>query len=91
MLLIRAQQQIEAYKQQLKGKQSLKQRLNKLAEIRTDEGYIAQVQTQPDGSFLLVENHCPICAAATPCTGLCALELETFQSVLGDEVNIQRK
>lgn len=31
LLLIRAQQQIEAYKQQLKGKRSLNQRLNKLA------------------------------------------------------------
>jgi predicted ArsR family transcriptional regulator len=42
-----------------------------------------------DGSFLLIENHCPICAAATACTGLCARELEVFQRVLG-QVTIER-
>lgn len=90
LLEIRTRHVIEGYSQQMKGKRSLKQRLNKLVEIRTLEGYMAEVQAQADGSFLLVENHCPICAAATACTGLCAKELETFQSVLGDEVNIQR-
>lgn len=90
LLSIRTRQQIEGYSKLLKGKRNLLQRLNKLAQIRTNEGYMAYVQSNPDGSFLLVENHCPICAAATACTGLCAKELETFQSVLGDEVNIQR-
>lgn len=90
LLEIRMRQQIEGYDQHLKGKRSLRQRLNKLVEIRTDEGYMAEVQAQADGSFLLVENHCPICAAATACTGLCTKELETFQSVLGREVTIHR-
>lgn len=90
LLEVRTQQQLENYSQQMKGKRSLKHRLNRLAEIRTHEGYMAEVQAQADGSFLFVENHCPICAAATACTGLCAKELETFQSLLGAEVNIQR-
>ena len=90
LLEIRTQQQLEGYSQQLKGKRSLKQRLNKLVKIRTNEGYMAEVQTQVDGSFLLIENHCPICAAATACIGLCAKELEVFQSILGEEINVQR-
>lgn len=90
LLEVRSQQQLESYNQQMKGKRSFKQRLNKLAEIRTNEGYMAEVQPQADGSFLLVENHCPICAAATACTGLCAKELEIFQSILGDDTTIQR-
>ena len=90
LLEVRTQQQLEVYQQQMKGKRSLKQRLNKLVEIRTNEGYMAEVQTQSDGSFLLVENHCPICAAATACTGLCAKELEVFQAVLGEGVTIER-
>ncbi|MBD1911098.1 MULTISPECIES: metalloregulator ArsR/SmtB family transcription factor [unclassified Leptolyngbya] len=90
LLEIRTRQQLEGYTQQMKGKRSLKQRLQKLAELRTEEGYMAEVETQPDGSFLLVENHCPICAAATVCTGFCAKELETFQTVLGNEVSIRR-
>jgi iron-sulfur cluster biosynthesis transcriptional regulator SufR len=90
LLEVRSQQQLESYNQQMKGKRSLKQRLNKLVEIRTHEGYMAEVQTQADGSFLLIENHCPICAAATACTGLCAKELEVFQSILGDDTTIER-
>ncbi|NES98152.1 MAG: transcriptional regulator, partial [Desertifilum sp. SIO1I2] len=90
LLEVRSQQQLESYNQQMKGKRSLKQRLNKLVEIRTHEGYMAEVQTQGDGSFLLIENHCPICAAATACTGLCAKELEVFQAILGDDTHIQR-
>lgn len=90
LLEVRTQQQIADYSQQMQGARSLKQRLNKLAEMRTNEGYMAEVQTHADGTFLLVENHCPICAAATACTGLCAKELETFQAVLGDGARIQR-
>lgn len=90
LLEVRSQQQLESYNQQMKGKRSLKQRLNKLVELRTSEGYMAEVQSQVDGSFLLIENHCPICAAATSCTGLCAKELEVFQSILGDDTHIQR-
>lgn len=90
LIQIRSQQQFDSYNQQMKGKRSLKQRLNKLVEIRTSEGYMAEVQTQSDGSFLLIENHCPICVAATACTGLCAKELEIFQAILGDETTVQR-
>lgn len=90
LLEIRSQQQFDSYNQQMKGKRSLKQRLNKLVEIRTNEGYMAEVQTQVDGTFLLIENHCPICAAATACTGFCAKELEIFQAILGDKTEIQR-
>jgi iron-sulfur cluster biosynthesis transcriptional regulator SufR len=90
LLEVRTRQQLDGYSQQMKGKRSLKQRLNRLVEIRTNEGYMAEVQPQADGTFLLIENHCPICAAATACTGLCAKELEIFQAILGDEVNIQR-
>jgi len=35
------------------GQESIEQRLQILAEIRTDEGYMAEVQPQADGSFLL--------------------------------------
>jgi hypothetical protein len=43
-----------------------------------------------DGSYLLVENHCPICAAATACQGFCRSELQIFQEVLGDDVQVAR-
>ncbi|MBW4695968.1 MAG: hypothetical protein KME27_29995 [Lyngbya sp. HA4199-MV5] len=45
---------------------------------------MAKVVAQADGTFLLAEKHCPICAIATACTGLCRMELEVFQAALGE-------
>jgi predicted ArsR family transcriptional regulator len=90
LLAIRSQQQIESYQQQMQGNELLSQRLEALAAMRTAEGYMATVHPQADGSFLLCENHCPICTAAVACTGVCAQELEVFQAVLGPDVVIER-
>lgn len=61
-------------------------RVRQLAAIRTSEGYMADSWEEADGSLLLVENHCPICAAASVCAGFCRSELETFRAVLGAKV-----
>ena len=90
LLALRTRNQIAAYRERMSGASSLGRRLKALAAIRTDEGYMADVKAQPGGAFLLVENHCPVCAAATACTGLCAKELEVFQAVLGDGVSVDR-
>jgi len=90
LLTIRSQQQVAAYRAHMDGHDTLAQRLVALAAIRTDEGYMAEVQPQADGSFVLLERHCPICAAAVACTGLCRNELKVFQEVLGADVRIER-
>ncbi len=61
-------------------------RVQQLATVRTSEGYMADSWQEADGSLLLVENHCPICAAASVCAGFCRSELETFRAVLGAKV-----
>jgi predicted ArsR family transcriptional regulator len=43
---------------------------------------MAECVAKADGSLLLIENHCPVCAAAQACQGLCRSELEIFRSVL---------
>jgi predicted ArsR family transcriptional regulator len=90
LLDVRTRQQIADYQTQISMQSSLPQKLEALANLRTDEGYMAEIQSLDDGSFVLIENHCPICAAATACTELCDRELEIFQSVLGQEVNVER-
>ena len=90
LLEIKAREQTDSYQEYLAGLDTLSERLEALAEIRTQEGYMALVQPQEDGSFLLIENHCPICAAATACVGLCVKEQEVFQAVLGEEFAIER-
>ncbi len=70
---------------------SLKARLEALAAIRSAEGYMAEVKREPQtGHWLLVENHCPVCAAARLCTGLCREELALFHRVLGKDVKVER-
>ena len=77
------------YTEVLAGAGDLGERVFRLAEARTREGYMAEVQA--DGSdFLLIENHCPICVAATACQGFCRSELETFRAVLGPNVVVER-
>lgn len=86
---LRTSQQIKLYKAQIPADTKLADKLDKLAEIRTSEGYMAEVQQQ-DGGFLFIENHCPICAAARACAGLCAGELALFRTVLGKDVHVER-
>jgi predicted ArsR family transcriptional regulator len=63
----------------------------KLAELRSAEGYMAEVKPTEDGrGFLLIENHCPICAAARACQGFCRAELEVFQEALGPAATVER-
>jgi len=82
-------QMLQSYRQRLDGVSSVGGKLRRLAAIRTEEGYMAEVQRHDDG-WLLIENHCPICAAATRCQGFCRNELALFRSVLGDDVSVER-
>jgi predicted ArsR family transcriptional regulator len=90
LLAHRAKRQIAAYRERLQTQTSLRRRLQTLAEIRTEEGYMAEVLDGEKGDFLLVENHCPICVAATACLGLCGAELDVFQKVLGRDIEVER-
>ncbi|MCH9691235.1 MAG: transcriptional regulator [Gammaproteobacteria bacterium] len=82
----REQKSLETYGQELQGAQSLKERLERLAALRTREGYMAEFEQQQDGSFLLIENHCPIFTAATSCQAFCRAELSLFEQVLQAKV-----
>src|ERR1700730_183751 len=68
----------------------VKERLQQLARVRTEEGYMAEVRSDGSGGFLFIENHCPICAAATACQGFCATELDLFRTVLGPHASVER-
>jgi predicted ArsR family transcriptional regulator len=84
-----ARQRVD-YGKRIGPQDSLDRKLTELAKVRTEEGYMAEVRREDDGSFLLVENHCPICAAANACQGFCSTELDLFRSVLGLGVTVER-
>lgn len=90
VLNARYRQQLATYGEQIPSSLPLKEKVRRLARIRTDEGYMAQVRAEKGGSFLLVENHCPICAAASACKGFCTTEQDLFRNVLGPNVAVER-
>src|SRR5689334_15853554 len=67
--LIEARQKaaVAAYRRALEPCCGLEDRVRTVARLRSQEGYMAEFEADPDGSFLLIENHCPICAAAKTC------------------------
>ena len=79
----------ELYRQLIPAQDPLADKVRKLAKIRADEGYMARWEKTESG-FLLIEDHCPICAAATACQGFCQAEMSTFQAILGPDVSIER-
>lgn len=81
---------LQAYRRALDGATSLKDKVKRLARIRSTEGYMASVASGGDGSLLLVENHCPICVAAKACQGFCRSELALFRETLGKDVSVVR-
>lgn len=90
LIAAREQSSEAAYRKLIDGDSDLLQRVNTLALVRDGEGYMANAEAQADGSVLLVENHCPICAAATSCQNFCRSELAIFQRVLGEDCTVER-
>ena len=85
----RTEHQVAAYGAALASANSLKDKVKRLARLRTEAGYMAEAKSDGEG-FLLIENHCPVCRAAAACTGLCRQELDVFRAVLGQNVSIER-
>ena len=80
----------QIYVKALAKTRTLEARVARLAELRTAEGYMADWSPDPGGGFRLVENHCPICAAAAACQGFCRAELQVFRDALGPGVTVER-
>ncbi|SFN79797.1 MULTISPECIES: helix-turn-helix transcriptional regulator [Chryseobacterium] len=79
----------ERYEKALVKAESLEQRLDVLVKVRSEEGYMAE-WTKEGNDYFLIENHCPICAAATECQGFCRAELSNFQNLIGKNYQVER-
>ncbi|WP_314153886.1 metalloregulator ArsR/SmtB family transcription factor [Rouxiella badensis] len=88
LISTRETETLENYRRAMVGAETLEERLQRLVTLRTGEGYMASWEKQEDESYLLVENHCPICAAAATCQGFCRAEREVFSQTLG--ANVER-
>jgi predicted ArsR family transcriptional regulator len=91
-LLERRREQITAaYGKRVAREPDIARKLAALADMRSAEGYMARLETLADEGFLLVEDHCPICAAAMTCQGFCSIELQVFRNLLGPCWHIERE
>lgn len=92
LLDARTAEQVAAYRRGLPPADApLGERVEALARLRDDEGYMARAEPGEGGAWLLIESHCPLCAAASVCQGLCDAELRLFQASLGDDVVLARR
>lgn len=89
VIALREKKANDKYIAALKHIPDLEEKIARLAELRNSDGYLATWDKYEEG-FILVENHCPICAAAQRCSDLCDAELNTFKEIFGEKVSIER-
>jgi predicted ArsR family transcriptional regulator len=78
-----------SYRGALTRQRGLAAKVQALAALRNEEGYMARIER--DGAdWLLVEDHCPICAAATACQAFCRSELALFQRCFSGLAEVSR-
>lgn len=89
VISLREKKANKKYLDALKGITGLEEKIARLAELRNSDGYLAEWDKDDEG-FILIENHCPVCAAAQRCTDLCDAEMETFREIFGESVSVER-
>ncbi|MCV2352098.1 helix-turn-helix transcriptional regulator [Paucibacter sp. Y2R2-4] len=92
LITAREEESLLLYQGRLAGLKGLAERVQTLAAMRLEEGYMARAEVDGErpGAYLLIEDHCPICAAATECQGFCRSELNLFQRCMGEQVKVSR-
>jgi predicted ArsR family transcriptional regulator len=90
LVQVRENAMLNVYQQAMPDAPDLKARLERLVDVRSAEGYMAELR-EDEAGFVFIENHCPICSAAKACMGFCRSELELFRKVLGEGVQVDRE
>ena len=89
VLAERDRNQLASIEARLPADADVTARVEGLASVRAEQGYMAEVRADGD-DLLLIEHHCPVCAAATSCRGLCDNELDLFREVIGADATVER-
>ncbi len=87
----RAERHAGRYAAALEGADSLDERVGRLAQVLSDDGFDSSVETvtTPEGATVLElrQEHCAIKAVAEQHPELCAYEASTFKNLLGGKLS----
>lgn len=86
----REESTLALYKKILLPLPTIEERLKALVKLRSQEGYMASFEQQQD-CYWFLENHCPICAAASECLNFCRSELQIFSLLFEGLATITRE
>lgn len=81
----RQKRQQEHYADALEGMESLDDRIERLAELLSEDGFLAEAQAGTNG-YALTQKHCAIKDVAAAHPQLCAFEAALFRDLLGAHV-----
>lgn len=84
----RRERLVAALRMRMEGK-SLDERVEELAQIQTEAGFMAECAEDDEG-YVLIEHNCAACAVAKAHRAVCRQEMAMFQDLLGDEAEIER-
>lgn len=82
--------QTKAYAERMQG-MTFAEKVEELARIRDESGYVAEATTADGETIALREHHCPIFEVAKKYPQACRYELELFRKVLGRDVKVERR
>ncbi len=84
---------VAQYAAELSEATGLPEKVQVLARIRDEAGYVAECHHQQDddgATMVLTENNCAVHKVAERYPAVCAMELALFREVLGPEVEVTR-
>lgn len=76
---------LREYEPRVRG-DTLESRVEALARLRDEDGYMAEARAVPGGGYEILEYNCPILAVAQEYSEACGVERGLFQRVLGADV-----
>lgn len=79
--------QQERYAEELRGADGLRERVARLAELLSEDGFLADVVVDDDGGVALAQRHCAIKDVAAAHPQLCAFEAALFRQLLDADVS----
>lgn len=86
----RTEKLVAEYDDELAGTEGLEERVQGLAKIRDEAGYLACSAPDENGDFVLTENNCAVHRVAARYPAVCAMELALLRRVMGPDVEVTR-